>query len=217
MATCLISLSEQAFFTVVTAALEAYRLDHSPELDGSGVELETFGYLWGHQGSTSSGEQVYRIAQASVSTSAQRLNGTVSVNEGFHALKNAFVEAYFPEMKFLGDFHSHPYSTGRDGVHTELDLERNRLYQFSTPDFDNAKAMQREGRDYRVGLVVTVFERETPVRRSSKYLDESSCIRFQYDDMTIWLKAYAWVGDGYRRKTDRKVTLVCPSVGFSLS
>lgn len=215
MSTCIVSLSEQAFFTIITAALEAYRIDHSPELDGSGVELETFGYLWGHESHTNRDELVFRIAQASVSTSAQRTNDSVTVHGDFYELKESFVEEFFPELGFLGDFHSHPYSE-RDKVRTELELERNGLYQFSPADFRSARNHQDQGRNYRVGLVVTVFERESDIVRSSKYLDDFSAIRFQYDKMTLWVKAYVWAGPEYRRKADKMVRLVCPSVGFSL-
>lgn len=216
MADCLVSLSEQAFFTIATAALEAYRVDHSAALDGSAIKLETFGYLWGHVSSTSMNEVVYRISQASVSTAAHRTGESVTAREDSYELKNTFVESFFPELKFLGDFHSHPYSMEQDSVRTELDLERNGLYRFSPADFRSVKAQQDDSKDYRVGLVVTVFEREDPITRSNKYLDEQSCIRFQYDSMTIWIKAYVWAGNDHRRKADKMLTLICPSVGFNL-
>ncbi|NWA88149.1 hypothetical protein HX807_06005 [Pseudomonas sp. D8002] len=216
MSNCLVSLSEQAFFTIATSALEAYRVDHSADLDGTGIKLETFGYLWGHLSSTSMNETVYRISQANVSTAAHRTGDSVTARDDAYTLKNTFVESFFPELRFLGDFHSHPYSQERDAVRTELDLERNEFYRFSTADMRSAKAQQDACKDYRVGLVITVFEREEQVARSNMYLDDQSCIRFQYDSMTIWIKAYVWAGDDYRRKADKMVTLICPPAGFSL-
>ncbi|NWC69903.1 hypothetical protein HX873_18595 [Pseudomonas sp. P7758] len=151
MSNCLVSLSEQAFFTIATSALEAYRVDHSADLDGTGIKLETFGYLWGHLSSTSMNETVYRISQANVSTAAHRTGDSVTARDDAYTLKNTFVESFFPELRFLGDFHSHPYSQERDAVRTELDLERNEFYRFSTADMRSAKAQQDACKDYRVG------------------------------------------------------------------
>ena len=107
-------------------------------------------------------------------------------------------------------------SCNRHGIKTELELERAELYKFSDADFRSVKELQSDrGLKYRVGLVVTVFEREQQVSRSQKRLDGESCIRFQYSGMTIWLKAYVWSDDGeqnYRRKACKMVRLVCPSL-----
>lgn len=214
MPSSVVSISEQAFFTVVTAALEAYRVDQSEKQDGSSVRLETFGHLWGYESVKENGEAVYRVVLADVSTSAHRTSDFVISRDGAYSLKSEFVGSFFPELSFIGDFHSHPYSDEHDGVRTELELQRRGLYQFSPSDFRAAKADQESGRNYRVGLVVTVFERNLPVSRSSQYLDGSSCIRFQYDSMTLWIKAYVWYGDEFRRNSDKMVSLICPSLGF---
>lgn len=117
----------------------------------------------------------------------------------------------------MGDYHSHPYSYEDDEIKTELELERRHLYRFSEGDFRSVKSLQDKSLDYRVGLVATVFERERKVNRSLKRLDGESCIRFQYLSMTIWLKAYVWTSDdnyNYRRKADKMVRLVCPSLNL---
>ena len=117
----------------------------------------------------------------------------------------------------MGDYHSHPYSHEDDEIKTELELERGHLYRFSEGDFRSVKSLQDKALDYRVGLVATVFERERKVKRSLKKVDGESCIRFQYLNMTIWLKAYVWTSDdndNYRRKADKMVRLVCPSLNL---
>lgn len=215
MSNSVVSISEQAFFTIVTAALEAYKVDHSKLEDGSEIRLETFGNLWGHESFTKSGSDIYHISSADVSTSASREQNRVLPKDEAYALKSQFVEYFFPELKYLGDYHSHPYSL-ENNVRTELDLERHELYHFSPGDFKAVKYEQEQGKNYRVGLVVTVFERDEKVGRKDTWMDDSSCVRFQYDNVTIWIKAYVWSGDDYRRRADKKVTLVCPAVGFAL-
>jgi hypothetical protein len=39
-----------------------------------------------------------------------------------------------------------------------------------------------------------------------------SCIRFSYDDFTIWLKAHVY-GDK-NAIDDQKIALLCPAIGF---
>ncbi len=117
-----------------------------------------------------------------------------------------------------GDYHSHPYSHENDEIKTELELERGHYYRFSDADFRSVKALQDDALDYRVGLVATVFERERKVKRTLKKLDGESCIRFQYLNMTIWLKAYVWTSDenmNYRRKADKMVRLVLSEFEFT--
>lgn len=215
MSNSVVSISKQAFFTIVTAALEAYKVDHSKLEDGSEIRLETFGNLWGHESCTKSGSVIYHISSADVSTSASREQHSVSPKDEAYDLKSQFVEYFFPELQYLGDYHSHPYSL-ENNVKTELDLERQELYHFSPGDFKAAKYEQEQGKNYRVGIVVTVFERDDKVDRKDTWMDDTSCVRFQYDNVTIWIKGYVWSGDDYRRRADKKVTLVCPAVGFAL-
>lgn len=218
MSNCLVSISDQAFFTIVTAALEAYAIDHGdPDSEEESKHLETFGNLWGYRSKSGLGEEVFRIAMADVSTAAHRGKGFVIDKEESYEAKEDFVSVFYPELTFLGDYHSHPYTTPADGVNTELDLERHSLYQFSNADFSSVKYQQDSGRDYRVGLVATVFERMEGIPRTSKHMDGASCIRFQYQDVTIWIKAYVWAGDDYRRKSDKMVHLICPNLGFNAS
>jgi len=64
-----------------------------------------------------------------------------------------FIALFYPELSFLGDYHSHPYTTPIDGIKTELDLERKECYRFSSADFNSVNYQQEIERDYRVGLV----------------------------------------------------------------
>lgn len=216
MVDTIVSISEQAFFSIITTALESYKLDHVLRDGDMGARVETFGHLWGYLQDLKGGDQVYRIVWADTSTAVVRDKVSVAYDEAAQNLKQEFVDTFFPEVSYLGDYHSHPYSSEEDGVKTELELERAELYKFSDADFRSVRALQSESAlEYRVGLVVTVFEREQQVSRTQKRLDGESCIRFQYSDMTIWLKAYVWSADSeqnYRRKACKMVRLVCPSL-----
>ncbi|QQO82125.1 hypothetical protein [Shewanella algae] len=212
----IVSLSEQAFFTIVTAALEAYKVDHSKLEDGSEVRLETFGNLWGHS-TKHNRSVVYHVSYADVSTSASREKVEVTPNDQAYNLKKEFVDYFFPEMSHLGDYHSHPYSV-EDGIKSELKLERDGFHKFSPGDFKAVRAEHKKKRDYRVGIVVTVFERddENFIARKVQWIDKTSCVRFQYNKMTIWIKAYVWAGDEKRKRADKKVSIVCPTIGLPL-
>lgn len=217
MSNSIVSLSEQAFFTIITAALEAFQVDHSKREDGTEIHLETFGNLWGHETALKHGAVVYHVTSADVSTSASREKTMVIPKDEAYALKSNFINYFFPELKYLGDYHSHPYSCEQDNVRSELELERQQLYQFSTGDFNSVSEERAKfKKNYRVGLVVTVYQRDEPTKRADQWMDDLSCIRFQYDNLTLWVKAYVWAGNDYRKRADKKVNLICPALGFSL-
>ena len=212
-----VSISEQAFFSIVTSALEAYKLEHVLTNGDSAAEVETFGHLWGFCQRTIGTQTMYRVVLADTSTAVERDQNSVIYTDEAQDLKQGFIDTFFPEVCYLGDYHSHPYSHENDEIKTELELERGHYYRFSDADFRSVKALQDDALDYRVGLVATVFERERKVKRTLKKLDGESCIRFQYLNMTIWLKAYVWTSDenmNYRRKADKMVRLVCPSLNL---
>lgn len=217
MINSVVSISEQAFFSIITSALEAYKIEHVMANGDSAAHVETFGHLWGYYQQGIGGQTMHRVVWADTSTAVERDQKSVSYTDEALELKQEFIWNFFPEVDFLGDYHSHPYSRAVDDIKTELELERRKLYQFSDGDFRSVKASHDNAVDYRVGLVATVFERDKRVNRSVKRLDGESCIRFQYRNMTIWLKAYVWGSndnDTYRRKSDSMVRLLCPILGM---
>lgn len=217
MVDSIVSISEQAFFSIVTSALEAYKVEHVLANGDFAARVETFGNLWGYAQNTIGASMLYRVVWADTSTSVERDQGSISYTDEAQELKQSFIDTFFPEVNYLGDYHSHPYSCNEDGIKTELELERAHYYRFSVADFRSVKGQQEKGLDYRVGLVATVFERDRKVKRSLKKLDKESGLRFQFDGMTIWLKAYVWTEDdnmNYRRKADKMVRLTCPSLNL---
>lgn len=210
----IVSLSDCAFFTIVSAALEAYKVSH-PENNGNHVPIETYGNLWGYQVVTKRDEFVLRVVLADVDTSATRTPDSVRPVQEAFTTKVEFVDRFLPELEYLGDFHSHPYDFENDGVNNVLELERSRLYEFSQGDFEHIQYLQEEkSRHYRLGIAATVFEMSEYVARKNKHVKDFSCIRFMYDRMAIWIKAYIFSTTDFEKMRDDQVGLICPILGF---
>jgi len=130
-------------------------------------------------------------------------------------LKRGLIDRFRPELEYLGDFHSHPYDLVNDQVKSALEVERKEYYRFSPSDITHVKALKAE-RNYRVGLVTTVFKLAEGMRRKDEYVrtdtENYSCIRFSYDDFTIWIKAHVY-GE-LNAIDDQRVALLCPAIGF---
>jgi hypothetical protein len=110
------------FFTIITSALEAYKVSHH---DGnkSHIPIETYGNLWGYLADTRrKNEMVFRVVQADVDTSATRQADSVRPKQEAFSTKVEFIDTFMPELEYLGDFHSHPYDFGNDGVNNVLEL-----------------------------------------------------------------------------------------------
>jgi hypothetical protein len=217
----IVSISESAFFTMTTTALEAYRIEHITANGSKSDRVETFGHLWGYMSKSSAGMvDIYRVVWADTSTAVIRDTSSVACDPEAMPLKESFLGCFFPEVEYLGDYHSHPYDSVNDGVKSELEVQRKELYKFSDADFRAVRNIQKEDMaKYRVGLVVTIYERGDQRPRSMELLDEESCIRFQYENTTIWIKAYVWKENkkdfGFRKRPDKSVKLVCPTLGVN--
>lgn len=213
----IVSISEAAFFSIMTSALEAYevRVDHDTnQVHKEHSPLETHCNLWGYEATTIRGESSMKILFAEADGSAVRTNNSVQPNPEAYKLKSTFVDVFFPEIEYLGDMHSHPYSEKE--VPNELALQRDGYYEQSNGDVRYAQSLQEE-RNYRIQLIATIYSRKQPTKRSFGHLgDETSCIRFQYDGKTIWLKAYVYknTGSSFRKVADKMVLLLCPSMGI---
>lgn len=217
--TQIVSLSDSAFFSIVTSALEAYSVCHQDDEIDKHAPVETYGNLWGYKATTKRKESVLHVVLADSDVSAKRDGCSVSPAEASFALKSDFADSFFPELEYLGDFHSHPYSLFE--VKTELEIKRKALYAHSSEDKKFAKCQQESGKPYRLQVITTVFERPDIVRRSSGHLDDDlSCIFFQYDKRSIWIKAYAYrinEEDGTSRKVNKdNIALICPCAGVTV-
>jgi hypothetical protein len=217
--TQIISLSDSAFFTIVTSALEAYSVCHPATPEDEHVPVETYGNLWGYQVQTKRKESLLHVVLADSDVSAAREPKCVTPADGAFTLKSDFADQFFPELEYLGDFHSHPWHV--DEIKTELELQREKLYEQSPDDHKHAKSSHEYGRPYRLQIIATVFERPDMVSRKSGHLkDDLSCIRFQYDMKTVWIKAYAYQinsDNNTSRKVNKdKIALICPCAGVTV-
>ncbi|WP_200376081.1 hypothetical protein [Thiocystis violacea] len=211
----IVSISDQAFFTIITSALEAYKVSHSEHKMEKHIPIETYGNLRGYQSKTKRNESVYRILLADVDTSATRKPKTVRPQQESFSIKEEFVDYFYPELEYIGDFHSHPYDFENDKVDNVLQLERMKLYCFSNSDFEHVKYLQKKkNRKYRLGIVATVFEMPNAILRKNAHIgkEDLSCIRFMHDNLAIWIKAYVFTNK--KQIADTEIALACPSLGF---
>lgn len=213
--TCFVSLSDQVFFSIVAASLEAYKVNHSTNVAQQPVE--TYGNLWGYITEKNAvSTSIIKVVFADVDTSAERLNGSVLPNTDAFTLKSKFLDNFLPEFEYIGDFHSHPYSKVIDGVKTVSALETKKLYDFTKADVQSFKSLQTD-RNFKLALAVTVLEMNPIVKRGRSYINDYSCIRFIYDNVAIWIKAHAYINKDGSRKADANVAILCPSIGFNYS
>lgn len=129
-------LSDDAVRVMVASALEAYSSPHGRTLNiEKHVPLETIGGIWGHE--TQRDDQTcFHVVSADVETSADRRSGSVMSKVESFAIRQGFYQFMNPEVKCLGNFHSHPWQRdekGRKGkvIQGPQDIEKQRLYRFS--------------------------------------------------------------------------------------
>lgn len=109
----LVNVSEAAFQSMVIATIESFLV---PGRAGKARRLtrqrETFGLLWGYETMTPSKARCFNVEVAIVDTNAERGRSSVTPSKGLETVNKA-LPTYWPNLKFLGDFHSHPW-TARD-------------------------------------------------------------------------------------------------------
>lgn len=217
MSSCfhIVSLSDHAVFTIITSALEAYKISHTEE-DKEHSPIETYGNLWGYQARTKRDEIILRIILADVDTSATRTFNSAAPKQEAFDLKAEFVDRLMPELEYLGDFHSHPYHPENDNINSVLEVERHKYHCFSREDFRYTRHLQKKiGRHYRIGIVATVFEMPQIVQRRNRHVgDDLSCIRFIYDNLAIWLKCHVFSGTTFKHVKSENIGLTCSILGF---
>lgn len=218
------------------AALEAYCVPHgSNQSVNAHTPLETTGAIWGMIKNDAFGNLIYQIETVDVDTSAEMQSTAVAQKPAAIALKTSFTEKFTPHFKYLGDFHSHPYSEGEvvggKTLKTPQNAEHAKVYRFSgnpsppTSDYGSVAAMRNMGLDYRVGLVVTLFRMKYAVSHPRKsYLDDRSAIRLTFngtglhgkkDTFRIWIKAHVFPDPAITDPVpDTDVILLCPIAGF---
>jgi len=223
-------VSNDAFRQMLSSALEAYACPDGKKHSGEGhIPLETYGSIWGYSTGKTDGTY-FHVVVSDPDTSADRRPGSVLAKVASSRIKGGFYARYNPELAYLGDFHSHPYSQGEADLGTAQHVEHRRYFRFSgsprenTGDFASVKSLKKQGLIYRVGLVVTVFKMTNCVTEPlHAYLDLKSAVRFTHNGpdgdgkMTsyrCWLKAYAFLGDDANPVPDKDLRVHCGALGM---
>jgi hypothetical protein len=227
-------LSPDAFRLIVSSALEAYAVPHGTNHNPSKhTPLETCGAIWGYE-TENKGNKYFHIVAVDVETSADRQPGSVASKLASIEVKKGFYERYNPELKYLGDFHSHPWSQGEKfGSHTlqtAQNIEAHRLYRFSgdpkqkSDDFGSVDWLKSEGLPYQIGLVTTIYRMTNVVNDPlHSFLDEKSAFRFTYNgkdasgklkSFRCWVKAYVFPHNNCEPAPNTEVKLQCSALGF---
>ena len=223
-------VSNDAFRQMLSSALEAYACPDGKRHKGEGhIPLETYGSIWGYSTIKVDGTY-FHVVVADPDTSADRRPGSVQAKVASSRIKAGFYARYNPELAYLGDFHSHPYSPGEFDLKTAQHVEKRRLFRFSGApgqkegDFASVKSLKKQGLMYRVGLVVTVFKMPNCVTEPlHNYLDSKSAIRFTHNgpdgegretSYRCWLKAYAFLGDDEKPIPNKDLRVHCGALGM---
>ena len=109
----LVNVSEAAFQSMVIATIESFLVAGPFGKAGRLTrQRETFGLLWGYETTTVSKARCFNVEVAIVDANAERGHTSVIPSQGLETI-NKTLPTYWPNLKFLGDFHSHPW-TARD-------------------------------------------------------------------------------------------------------
>ena len=106
----LVNVSEAAFQSMVIATIESFLVPGRCGKSGRLIrQRETFGLLWGYETVTPSRGRCFNVEVAIVDANAERSRNSVIPSRGLETVNKA-LPTYWPNLKFLGDFHSHPWS-----------------------------------------------------------------------------------------------------------
>ena len=217
-----IRLSEHALITLILNGLEAYCVQH----ENKTPQLETCGALFGYQIPLRGNRILYQIEMANVDTSAKRNKRSVTPNTNAMRLKAEIMETYWPNLQYLGDYHTHVYKSLDDVYSVELEEGDRRGddkgYYISNGDrrWLEANAALCLNYGYRVGLVVTIAGMKRNGNIGAKPANtRSQAVEFNLGKRKVWISAYYAYEEGgnikYSSNNDRFITLECPSLlGF---
>ena len=205
-------MSETALQQLCFGALEAYSVEKLGNTKAENKYLETYGLLWGSYTSLNIKDvrqAFYHINFIGIDVSADQKRDEVIRNEDSLIIKRDLAASYRPHMRFLGDFHTHPY---RNKKKTALQIQKEKLYEFSKADFEdiekNSPFWKKHG--YRVGLVCTIVD----LKRESltdKRINDSTLVA-GFGNYKLWIKAYYAKYTGEKIKLSDDLFLSCHSL-----
>ena len=198
----IIRISENAFQSMLLAALEAYFITHE---SGGKKEraLETCGTLWGNVVSSGRGK-IICVHMAAVETSAIRQHGYVIYKTDSIRLKLDMMRSLYPQYQFLGDFHTHAFSGAKV-------VEEQRLWRASEDDKQGVEAQSDWLRSigYECGVIMTIARIGHTLPHPEHKIIEQSAGRLTFGNLRIWTSAcYAAPSGGTLKYVDDKHTVL---------
>lgn len=207
-----VRVSENSLISLILNALEAYCIRHEDAASRERTKLETFGSLFGYETRLADGKIIYQIEVANTDTSAKRRSGSVAYKTDAIALKIDTITSFWPNLDYLGEFHSHPYGDYKDA-------NQAKGYYLSEGDrkdlSDNSEFWGRYR--HRVGLLVTIGAMVRAGRRATQWTNSNcNCVEINLGNFKVWITAYCSYTEGetmsFTKDNDSLVTLDCPAL-----
>lgn len=217
----LVVLEEVALVDLLVPALEAAcvplpgrKAAHEAALALDYEGLEVGGALWGGTAIDPwTRRHVTTIRRATVSKQSKGTTNSFLYNEAALNIKRALFEALWPQLGFIGRFHTHPYmNTSR------TDVAMHALHQPSDPDL---RCFQQAG-DEKLELIVTLSKKQEAsfvppgwVGFHERGKSDPACVLFGIGDLAVWIRVCMWEHDAdghFGMIAADRLHLHCPAV-----
>ncbi len=205
-----VRVSENALISLVLSSLEAYSVKKKDikEKGRPKSRIEVYGSLFGHEITLKNREVIYQIEMAHTDTTAEQRRSSIDENKEAISLKVDVITSFWPHLKYLGDFHSHPFKNTRE-------VMASKMYCMSENDREwlNDNFWKQKG--YRVGMVVTIAAMEKAGRKACNWV-ANNCVEATMGNYRMWLAAYCAYSARdkylYTKDNDEFVMLDCPTL-----
>lgn len=195
----LVNVSEAAFQSMVIATIESFLV---PGRAGKAGRLtrqrEAFGLLWGYETTTPSKGRCFNVEVAIVDANAERSHSSVVPSRGLDTINRA-LPTYWPNLKFLGDFHSHPWTSREPWPGRPFLSEEDRC------SIENNPSYARLG--LRVALLLNV-QKLSKKGRMMPVFSHDNTLEFRLNDLRMSLAA--WVACPVRNGSREQALYVIP-------
>ena len=193
----LVNVSEAAFQSMVIATIESFLVPgRAGKANRLTSEREAYGLLWGYETVTPSKGRCFNVEVANVDTNAERGKSWVTPSRAVETINRA-LPAYWPNLKFLGDFHSHPWTSG-DAWPGRPFLSDDDRHSIET-DTSYARL------DFRVALLLNV-QKLAKKGRMMPVFSHDNTLEFRLNDLRMSLAA--WVACPVNHARDKALYVV---------
>lgn len=188
-----IHISDNAILHLLMSGLECFMVRKwrgRATIERGGTE--TAGTLWGYfmQGSGDDLDHV-RVEHISQDAMADRHASWSELSHDTTWVKQRIVQARWPYLSLIGDFHTHPYDNYSDCI-------QDRGWEFSDGDYKSlqgkwtAEELKMWNR-YKVSLVLTIAQlhRIHEEKRWEPEVIDDHVVRFQIGEFRFWISVYA--------------------------